>query len=357
MSNLRSTAVMKTDIRGFTTKVGMLSELDLSILFKQHKQFILDITAKHNGSLVKGEGDAFWIIFPSVTAASLAANEIQEELRFTQSGKSNDARLAVRIVISLGDVLHHENDIFGEAVNLAARVETITPPDEIYLSHAAWLALNRAEVRTSYVNEFSLKGISEAVKVYRINQEHRTRIIKDQVIVFSDMRGYTAYTASHPVEEVEKLLIHHDMLHNQACEMFGGTIRLFISDACFMTFLELPLAVAAVEFLTNEWEKFMRQNHISCSICVAVHKGDLFLFRSYIYGEAINGTSWLNTLASKLSPIDKNYALISEQVRNEVTGSAWEKRLQQIELPEDISLPKEIDEMVIYELRVSDGSV
>lgn len=329
----------------------------LSILLKQHKQFILDIAAKHNGSLVKGEGDAFWIIFPSVTAASLAASEIQVELRFTQSGKSNDARLAVRIVVTLGDVLHHENDIFGEAVNLAARVEAITPPDEIYLSHAAWLALNRAEIRTSYVNEFSLKGISEAVKVYRINQEHRTRIIKDQVIIFSDMHGYTAYTGSHPVEDVEKLLIHHDMIHNQACEMFGGTIRMFVGDACFLTFPESPLAVAAVKFLTDEWENFMRKNRISCSISVAVHKGDLYLFRSYLYGEAINVTARLDALASKLSSTDKNCALISGQVRNEVAGSAWDKQLRQIDLPEDISLPSAIDEMFIYEMRFSDEAV
>src|SRR5438034_4490145 len=349
MSNLRSTVIMKTDIRGFTTKVGTLSELDLSILLKQHKQFILDIAAKHDGSLVKGEGDAFWIIFPSVTAASLAASEMQEELRFTQSGKGNDARLAVRVVIALGDVLHHENDIFGEPVNLAARIESVTPPDEIYLSQGAWLALNRAEVRTSYVNEFSLKGISEAVKIYKINLENRTRIIKDQVIVFSDLHGYTAYTASHPVEDVEELLVHHDMLHNQACEIFGGTIRMFLGDACFMTFPESQSAIAAVELLTDEWEKFTRENQISCSIRVGVNKGDIHLFRSYLYGEAINVASALEDLAGKLSSTERTCVLISGQVRREVTGSVWEERLQRIELPENALPPRGIDELFIYE--------
>lgn len=355
MSNLRSTAVMKTDMRGFTVNVRTLSESDLSSLLKQHKQFILDIAAKHGGGLVKGEGDAFWMTFPSVTAAARAATEIHEELRFTQSGKGDDARLAVRIIIALGDVLHHENDIFGDTVNLAARIEKITPPDEIYLSQAAWLTLNRAEVRTSYVNEFSLKGISEPVKVYRIDQEHRTRIIRDQAIVFSDLHGYTAYTASFPVEEVEKLLIHHETLHNQACEMFGGTIRQFLGDACLMTFPESQAAVGGVEFLTREWDNFARQNRISCSIKVAVHKGDLYLFRSYLYGKAINATSRLTALAGELTSTGKNYVLISGQVRDEITGSEWETRLCQIELPEDRPVNDSV-KMSIYEFCVVDAA-
>ncbi|WP_432812932.1 adenylate/guanylate cyclase domain-containing protein [Pantanalinema sp. GBBB05] len=60
--------------------------------------------------------------------------------------------------------------MFGDSVNLAARIESVTPAGETYLSQAAWLALNKAEVSTEFVDSFSLKGMSEPEKVYRINQ-------------------------------------------------------------------------------------------------------------------------------------------------------------------------------------------
>ena len=145
MSNLLTTVIMKTDWRDSTGRIRSLVEADLSVTLVEHKQLILRITEQHGGRAVKGEGDAFWLVFPSVTAAALAATAMQEELRLAQAGKGDD-RLAIRIAITLGDVLHQEHDIFGEAVNLTARIEGVTPPDEIYLSPAAWLASEVAVV-------------------------------------------------------------------------------------------------------------------------------------------------------------------------------------------------------------------
>ena len=59
MSNLHSTVVMKTDIRGFTAKVGMLSELDLSALLTHHKEFIVDIARQYEGEIAKRRGRFF----------------------------------------------------------------------------------------------------------------------------------------------------------------------------------------------------------------------------------------------------------------------------------------------------------
>ena len=94
MAVVRSTVIMKTDMRGSTARAGTLSMSDLSSLLEEHNQLILDIAAKHEGSMVKGEGDSFWIIFPSVTSASLAALTMQEELQASQAGKGEGARLS-----------------------------------------------------------------------------------------------------------------------------------------------------------------------------------------------------------------------------------------------------------------------
>ena len=127
MTALRLTAIMKTDISGSTPRFRSLTGTDLAASLAEHRVLISRLTAEQDGRIVKGEGDSFWIIFPSVTAASLAAISMQEELGRAQSNKGDD-RLAMRIVITLGDVLHEDGDIFGDAVALAARIESVTPP-------------------------------------------------------------------------------------------------------------------------------------------------------------------------------------------------------------------------------------
>jgi adenylate cyclase len=70
-------------------------------------------------------------------------------------------------------VLHEDGALVGGTVVLTARIEAITPPDEIYLSPSAWLAVNQAEVRTAPVGSFALKGFGEPVPIYRVEQTHR----------------------------------------------------------------------------------------------------------------------------------------------------------------------------------------
>lgn len=172
---LRATAIMKTDIRGSTVQFRMLPEVDLEALLTEHRQFVSALSKAHDGRVVKAEGDGFWVVFPSVTAAALAAMSMQEELRLAQAGKG-DARVAMRIVLTLGDVLEREGALVGDAVVLATRIESVTPPDEIYLPASAWEAASKAELRAAFVDAFPFKGFPEPVGVYRIEQTHRMRV-------------------------------------------------------------------------------------------------------------------------------------------------------------------------------------
>ena len=345
MAVVRSTVIMKTDMRGSTARAGTLSMSDLSSLLEEHNQLILDIAAKHEGSMVKGEGDSFWIIFPSVTSASLAALAMQEELQTSQASKGEGARLAVRIVITLGDVLHQEKDIFGNNVTLAARIEGIAPANEIYLSHAAWLALNKAEVQTSFVNDFVFKGFSEPEKVYRILREHKTRIIKDQILVFTDLRHSSAFFGSASVKDIEELLVYHENLHTQICEEFAGTIRSLAGDECFITFADTDMAIAGLNHLRAEWEKFLLQKDLTgkVPIAVGVHKGEFCLLamrnRSIVYSWDVNVAAAMQILASSLTRPGKTCLYISGKVRSDLIGMEWENRLRKIEFSEDDLTP------------------
>ena len=328
-SNIRSTVIVKTDICGYTTRVKTLSDTELSALLDQHKGFISSIVARNSGSIIKGEGDSFWIIFPSVTTAALAALEMHAELRQMQSGKSDEERLAIRVVITLGDVLHQDHDIFGDTVNLTARIEGVTPPDDIYLSQSAWLALNKAEIRSAYVNEFILKGFKEPVKVYKIEQQHKTRVIQNQILVATDIAGFTRFYQTHTIAETEDLLVFLDESIKQVCEAHGGVIRLILGDGYFLSFPEALFALEAVEQFAQRWIEFMREKNINCGQHIGIHKGDFNIFRSCLYGPDVNLTFGLLEISTSNKRSDVNI-LVNGKVRKEIIGTNWEMRLKQV---------------------------
>lgn len=331
MTNLRSTVVMKTDVRDSTARMGTLIESDLSTFLQEHKRLIVDLIAQYGGQRVKGEGDSFWVIFPAVTSAALAAIAIQKDLRLSQIGKDEKSRLAVRIMITLGDVLHQENDIFGEAVNLAARMDSVTPADEIYLSAAAWLALNKAEVQTAYVDTILFKGIAEPVAVYRVEYHHQTRILRDQILVMSDLRGATRYIESVTLAEVERVLSTLQEIHNRACEASRGIVRYLAGDTYLLTFSSSEHALAAVDQVLIEWAAFRQVVECPCSINIGVSKGDFYAFRSYFFGTAIRNVSRITALGRVF--FDGSGALISVPVGEDLAETPWATRLERTTVP------------------------
>src|SRR6266540_2930267 len=158
MANMRTTVILKTDVVDSTPRIAIQSQAEMGLERTRHKRFISETAIRNRGSVFQEEGDAYWIEFPGVTTAVLAAIEMHQTLRAMQIGKGEKQRLAIRAVITVGDILYQGNDTIGTTMSLTARIEKITPPDEIYLSHAAWLVLNRAEVETEYVSEFNFKG-------------------------------------------------------------------------------------------------------------------------------------------------------------------------------------------------------
>lgn len=329
MAILRSTVIMKTDLYEFTLRTRTLSEAELSVLLSQQKALVSDVAIKNEGSIVKGEGDSFWLIFPSVTVAALAAVELQQELRAMQSGLSDEKRLAIRVAITLGDVLHQDNDIFGEVVNLTARIESITPKDEIYLSQSAWLALNQNAVQSSYVNDFTLKGISEPVRIYRIEQKHKTRVIKNQVICYTDIGKFTQYYATHPLDASENLLLFLDDVIKSVCEKYDGEIRIILADGHILTFPEPKNALSAMTELCLAWINHTQAHEIPCGLNIGIHQGDINIFRSHLYGDDVNRT--IMYAGIRPPQLGKVSVLTSEKFFQSVQATEWQNKLIRLE--------------------------
>ena len=116
MANMRTTVILKTDIVDSTPRTAGLTQSEMGLQRRQHKQFISDIAVKNHGLIFQEEGDAYWIEFPSVTTAVLAGMEMHQGLRSLQAGRVEKQRLAIRAVIQQRDAV---GEAAGERVHRA----------------------------------------------------------------------------------------------------------------------------------------------------------------------------------------------------------------------------------------------
>jgi class 3 adenylate cyclase len=161
-------AIVFTDIKGFTERTSQQTLEENQRLLATHNALLAPLFKAFGGRVVKMIGDAFLVTFESPTSAVLAGVAIQDKLWQHNRGASPAERLDVRVAINVGEVRLEDGDVFGEPVNIAARVEGIAEAGEVTFTEAVHLAMNRAEVPAEPVGEFELKGIPGKVKVYRV---------------------------------------------------------------------------------------------------------------------------------------------------------------------------------------------
>jgi class 3 adenylate cyclase len=347
MNPLRTTVVMKTDISGSTSRFRELLAADLQAFLGEHRDFLEHHATKHDGHIIKGAGDGHWLEFPSVTGAAKAAIDMQEGLRLAQPSRGDD-RIAIRIVIALGDIAVQDDDFIGDAFALAMRVEAITPPDEIYLTAAARLALTSAEIQTALVESFAFKGFAEPMPVYRIEQRHRTRTIADTFILFSDLKGFGRIMDAGPASAtVERILDALDALTRGNAQELGGTVRFNLGDSYCVTFAEATLAVTWAERLIRSWDAIRHQEQFGCPISIGMHRGALYTFRSFLYGRDVWIAHELQSASAKLLRSEENGIFVTAAVRSALFGTPSHNRLRPVALR---PLPAALAEIEVYRL-------
>jgi TolB-like protein/class 3 adenylate cyclase len=164
MPQRRLAAIMFTDIVGYTKLMGEDEERAFQLLNKnRHVQ--KPIIEKHNGTWLKEIGDGVLASFPTGSEAVYCAKEIQEVCE-----KEQDLKL--RIGIHLGEVIFENNDVFGDGVNIASRLEPLAPTGGIYVSESVHKnVLNKKGIVTKYIREEKLKNVKESVRIYEVRTE------------------------------------------------------------------------------------------------------------------------------------------------------------------------------------------
>ena len=163
----RLTAILAADVVGYSRLMGLDESGTLSAL-KAHRREMADgKIAEHQGRIVKLTGDGMLVEFPSVVNAVACAAEIQRRMRERNVDVPEDRRVEFRIGVHLGDIIFEDNDIFGDGVNVAARIESIAKPGGVAVSGAVRDSVgNRLDLAFEDTGEQTLKNIERPVRVY-----------------------------------------------------------------------------------------------------------------------------------------------------------------------------------------------
>lgn len=160
----RTTAVltiMFIDMQDYTAQTSTHSRLELAELVQRLRDVVSPYAQRRNGNIVKSLGDGLLLTFASPTEALLGGREIQQDAKKVELP-------ALRIGVSTGEVSMFTDDVLGEPVNLAARIETLAEPGHVYFSEATFHAMTRSEVPHEPAGEFEIKGLDGLRTVYRV---------------------------------------------------------------------------------------------------------------------------------------------------------------------------------------------
>ncbi|SES75324.1 adenylate/guanylate cyclase domain-containing protein [Stigmatella erecta] len=161
-------AIVFTDIKGFTERTSRQTHEQNQRLLQTHNALLAPLFKAFGGRILKSIGDAFLVTFESPTQAVLSGIAIQDRLWHYNLSAEEDSRLHVRVAVNVGEVRVESSDVFGEPVNIAARVEGITEAGEVFFTEAVYLAMNKAEVPSQEVGSYELKGIPGKIRIFRV---------------------------------------------------------------------------------------------------------------------------------------------------------------------------------------------
>jgi len=161
-------AIVFTDIKDFTSRTSQQTLAENERMLRVHDALLTPCFKAFGGRLVKTIGDAFLVVFESPTQAVLCGVAIQDRLWDYNRRVPPKDQIHVRVAVNMGEVRLEKGDVYGEPVNIAARVEGLADAGEVVFTEVVYLAMNKAEVPAEDGGFHELKGIPEKVRIYRV---------------------------------------------------------------------------------------------------------------------------------------------------------------------------------------------
>jgi adenylate cyclase len=165
----RLAAILAIDVVGYSRLMGVDEAGTLTALKSHRSELVGAKIAEHKGRIFKLTGDGMLAEFPSIVNAVACAVEVQRGMHSRNAGVAADRRIEFRVGINLGDVIVEDDDIYGDGVNVAARLETVARPGGIAVSAAVRDNVgNRLALHFEDLGELTLKNIDRPMRVYGV---------------------------------------------------------------------------------------------------------------------------------------------------------------------------------------------
>jgi adenylate cyclase len=165
----RLAAILAVDVAGYSRLMGADEEGTLAALRAVRRELADPKIAEHRGRIVKTTGDGLLVEFASVVDAVRCAVEVQREMIAHNAATPAQRRIEFRMGINLGDIISEDGDIFGDGVNIAARLEALAEPGGICLSAAAHEQVrDRLDLAFDDLGEQQVKNITRPVRTYGV---------------------------------------------------------------------------------------------------------------------------------------------------------------------------------------------
>jgi adenylate cyclase len=167
----RLAAILAADVAGYSRLMGVDEEGTLAALKAIRRELGDPKIAEHRGRIVKTTGDGLLVEFQSVVDAVRCAVEVQQGMAARNAAVPEGKRIEFRIGVNLGDIILDDGDIFGDGVNIAARLEALAEPGGICVSQTVRDHVgDRLELVFEDIGEQSLKNIARPIRVFRIRE-------------------------------------------------------------------------------------------------------------------------------------------------------------------------------------------
>jgi TolB-like protein len=166
----RLAAILAADVVGYSRLMEADEAATLAELKGRRREVLGPLVAKHEGRIFKTTGDGVLVEFASAVNALQCAVDLQQGMAEANTGQSEDRHIVLRIGVNLGDVVAEGGDLYGDGVNIAARLEGIAEPGSILVSGTAYdHTKNKIKVGFDDLGPQTLKNITEPVRAYRVS--------------------------------------------------------------------------------------------------------------------------------------------------------------------------------------------